>query len=636
MDIRGVNFMYKKNITIFLYFFIILLMILSVACAEDNGDFGFVVMGCIHLGACDSLDYELTINKIKEYKPNFVLSLGGMANTIEEKTADSSQNKSDFLTSKLGIPNYNISGTCRMSSLSLQKDMDLSLEKRPLDSHKELYYAFEHKNNLFICLDSDNLFNKNHRGLVDYDQIVFLKRTLSKANKYANVFLTLHGAVWIQTNSVAWFRFIHPTIKNKVKYVFGTNAHYIDLMKKDGVTYITTGVPPCHTRKTLKKPCFPHFLIVKVNNTTTSIEIVPLQSFPIENIAILKEEKTADSITPNIIKPFRISSLERLSILKPPDIIKRLDIQEGMHILDIGAGTGLFTFKFADALNATGKVFATEIDEEMVKLLKNKTEEKGYKNIFPVYVNTDGLDQFYKRHIFDIIFLSETYQALSNPEKYFRELRPSLKENTGRLYIIHFRNNPYFSEMEFDDFKNVMETLISEKESFPLFRKLSKEIQQFTKDWKNGSIPQEIRKKATEDFNKMLLDRFLFNDLLNYYGVKEKMTNQDRSWHKLYSHLDARNLRLAKWLIVELDEKGYFDKRNSSVNDNYKKELLRLNRILITGIFQSDKLEFFKSEHPYYAEKNSILSVMNSAGYEFVREDDFLTQYYFLEFKRRD
>ena len=41
-------------------------------------------------------------------------------------------------------------------------------------------------------------------------------------------------------------------------------------------------------------------------------------------------------------------------MLQPDRVVETLNIRSGMNILDIGAGSGLFSFLFADALNGTG------------------------------------------------------------------------------------------------------------------------------------------------------------------------------------------------------------------------------------------------------------------------------------------
>lgn len=628
--------MYKKNIVILTFLFLLFPKMLSIVHAEDNGKFRFVVMGCTHLGVCDFKDYGLAIDKIKECRPHFVLFLGGMVDAMGEKSVESLLGKFNLITSKLKVPVYNVFSNCHLAPLSMKNEVAL-MEKGGMTGYKKGYYSFEYKNNLFVCLDSDNLFKQSKNILADNSQMKFLNKILADVSKYENVFIAMGGSLWFQNSGNEWFKTIHPLIKKRVKpaYIFGANAHYFDSKKIDNVTYITSGSPSCYQGHSTK-PSFFNFLIVDVDKNKVSINIEPINPIPIENLSAC-QQNDKNKYPPYIdihklfkIKSYILISPERQIILNPENIAGTLKIKPEMNILDVGAGTGLFTFTFAKALKGTGNVFATDVNSEMVDYIKNKAEESKYKNIIPVYVKPEGLDSFYKQHSFDIIFLSEVYDLMLHPEEYFRELRLSLDKNRGRLYIIHPKNVSDFSPIEFGDFTKVIKILNSEKEDFPVFGRLRQEIQYFIKNWQGGGIPSEIQTQITQNFNTMLYDRWLLNDLSEYYGSK----NSPGKRMLLEDFLDPLDVRLARWLIVELNEKGVFNKKKKIINNVDQRKLCKLNRILIAGIFQSDKLYWITSRSTC-VEKNSIISTMKSAGYQFIREYDSLLHHYFLEFKRK-
>jgi hypothetical protein len=138
-----------------------------------------------------------------------------------------------------------------------------------------------------------------------------------------------------------------------------------------------------------------------------------------------------------------------------------------------------------------------------------------------------------------------------------------------------------------------------------------------------------------QDINGMLLDRFLADDLSNYYG--SQISISDVEWRKpLMRLLSEADIPLVNWLILNLDERGVFDKKKRDITDIDRRELRKLNRILLAGIFQTETLQFLKgSKEIIYVEKSSIISTMESAGYQFICEYNFLPHHYFLEFKRK-
>lgn len=636
--------MYKKIIITFAFFLLCFLNNTSNIYAENNENFRFAAIGCLHLGVCNLEDYELAIQKIKEYKPDFVLFLGGMIDTIGEKSIDLLWKDFDLITKKLEVPAYNTASECKILFISTPKDRVTSMEKCFLDRYGQRYYSFKHKNNLFISFDSNNTPYQKKDIQAAQNQLSFLNKTLADTSKYNNIFIFTQRSPWFSGGTEEWFKSIHPLIKNKVKYVFGANTHYFDTKKTDNVTYVTSGTPPCCLKSVTEKSTFFHFLIVDVEKNNVSVKIVPIKPISIEDLeSSQKKEKSfpskENSEPPqqhSLIKPSLLTAAEREIILNPARVTKTLKIKPKMNIIDIGAGAGFFTFRFAKALKGTGKVFATDIDPKMIEYINKKAEKTKHSNIFATCVKAQGVDPFYKQHSSDIIFMSEIYHYIRYPEDYFRELKSSLKKNIGRLYIIHPKNSYDFSKIEFENFRNTINALSSKSKNFPVFKRLRAEIQDFITNWRGGDIPIEIPKKITEDFNKMLLDKMLFYDLMDYYSAKGIIAGEGEWSAPLMFITSLYNIKLAKWLFVNLDANKVFDKRKK-LTDIDKNQLRKFNKILLAREFDINRLAHLQGDSgaPIYVEKNSIISTLKAAGYQFVQEYDFLKLHYFLEFKRK-
>lgn len=624
----------EKNLVFFIIgLFFSLLFPLKITAEEKTDKFRFAVMGCMHLGFCNSKVFGLAVEEIKKYTPDFTLFLGGMVDKSNTQTIESLWQEFDRITATLKMPVFNIPSNCSLAEFENPEEFKNIMEKSYLDRYKNPYYSFEHKNNLFIFLDSTDLIRSLNEE-TNSAQENFLKQLQQNTSQYNNIFIALHQPVWRGAINKKWKALIQPFEKDRNCYVFSSNSHFFNITTTDNVTEVTTGAPPC-LKKISENPTFPHFLIVEVNNKKASLKIIPIGPIQPEKLGTEKtNQKKVNMLLSSEPRLTQIlTSSERLSILPPDRITEALKIKQGMNILDIGAGTGLFTFHFSEALKNTGKVFATDIDKKLVNHIKEKAAKARRQNIFPVVVQEEGVDPFYKQQSFDIIFVSGVYDSILNPLAYFKELAPSLKKNTGRLYIIHLKNVSNFSEVEFGDFKTVVKILHSKTKDFPLFKSTDKKTRDFIINYipENNNIAPEIRSELIKNFNELLAETELFNDLSNYYASEE---NADKTvlLNRLINYSD---IQLAIWLFVNLEKNGVFGKTFRNLTKEEKRQLLKFNRLLIAGIFQSTVLNKITTKR-ICVEKNSVISTMKKAGFTFVKDHDSLTHHYFLEFKRKN
>jgi hypothetical protein len=65
-------------------------------------------------------------------------------------------------------------------------------------------------------------------------------------------------------------------------------------------------------------------------------------------------------------------------------ILAALELRPGMRVADVGAGTGLYTMLFADAVGPSGKVYAVDISESFVEAIEARASAAGLDNIVPV------------------------------------------------------------------------------------------------------------------------------------------------------------------------------------------------------------------------------------------------------------
>lgn len=81
----------------------------------------------------------------------------------------------------------------------------------------------------------------------------------------------------------------------------------------------------------------------------------------------------------NPAKMAKLDNPERRKALPPEKILSLLDIKERDAVMDLGAGIGYFTIPAA-ALTS-GKVYALDVEEQMLEALKQRIDEQHLSNV---------------------------------------------------------------------------------------------------------------------------------------------------------------------------------------------------------------------------------------------------------------
>jgi ubiquinone/menaquinone biosynthesis C-methylase UbiE len=127
---------------------------------------------------------------------------------------------------------------------------------------------------------------------------------------------------------------------------------------------------------------------------------------------------------------------ERQTEEKPDAGLNALGIKPGMVVADVGAGSGYMTLRLAARVGPTGKVYAEDVQPEMLKLLRENQAEAGITNIETV-LGTETDPKLPAGKI-DLILMVDVYHELSQPQKMLRKMREALKPD-GRLVLFEYR-----------------------------------------------------------------------------------------------------------------------------------------------------------------------------------------------------
>ena len=120
----------------------------------------------------------------------------------------------------------------------------------------------------------------------------------------------------------------------------------------------------------------------------------------------------------------------------PTKAIRALDIQPGMTVCDLGAGSGYYTVRMSRLVGPTGKVYAVDIQPRMLELLTRRLRSDGIQNVIPV-LSTDD-DPKLPPQSQDLILLVDVYHEFARPQLMLRRMREALKDD-GRLVLLEFR-----------------------------------------------------------------------------------------------------------------------------------------------------------------------------------------------------
>ena len=121
---------------------------------------------------------------------------------------------------------------------------------------------------------------------------------------------------------------------------------------------------------------------------------------------------------------------------RPAEVIAAMGLKPGDMVGDIGAGTGYFSRRFAKAVAPEGKVYAVEIQPEMLEKMADLCAKDGVTNIVPI-LGTET-DPLLPDAALDWLFLADVYHEFQQPEPMLAKMLASLKPG-GRVALIEYR-----------------------------------------------------------------------------------------------------------------------------------------------------------------------------------------------------
>ena len=126
---------------------------------------------------------------------------------------------------------------------------------------------------------------------------------------------------------------------------------------------------------------------------------------------------------------------ERAAREQPDRVIASLDLRPSDVVADLGAGSGYFAFRLAEAV-PEGRVLAVDIQPEMLRAIEQRREETGLDHVEPVLGAID--DPNLPAAALDLVLMVDAYHEFSHPHEMMQAIVRALRPG-GRVVLVEYR-----------------------------------------------------------------------------------------------------------------------------------------------------------------------------------------------------
>jgi arsenite methyltransferase len=121
---------------------------------------------------------------------------------------------------------------------------------------------------------------------------------------------------------------------------------------------------------------------------------------------------------------------------KPEEVIAAMNLKEGETVADIGAGSGYFSFRFARKVGDNGRVYAVDINSDMILHMNRRIRDMKLKNV--VTVLSDPNDPLLADASIDRFFICNTWHHVGDRNQYMALMKKMLKPG-GQVVVLDYK-----------------------------------------------------------------------------------------------------------------------------------------------------------------------------------------------------
>jgi arsenite methyltransferase len=125
----------------------------------------------------------------------------------------------------------------------------------------------------------------------------------------------------------------------------------------------------------------------------------------------------------------------------PVKNVEQCGIQAGMEIADFGSGSGHYSLAAAKALMSTGRVYAIDLNKDLLTKLKNHASKEGLYNVEVIWGDIEKPNGTKLRDSsIDLVFLSNILFQLDDKDALVKEVKRVLKPG-GRVLVVDWTDS---------------------------------------------------------------------------------------------------------------------------------------------------------------------------------------------------
>jgi ubiquinone/menaquinone biosynthesis C-methylase UbiE len=107
-----------------------------------------------------------------------------------------------------------------------------------------------------------------------------------------------------------------------------------------------------------------------------------------------------------------------------------------MSVVDVGAGSGYYTLEVAKKVGSGGRVYAVDVQKDILERIKNSGATIGLHNIEVIWANAEKIGGTKLREASaDRVIVSNILFQIEKPEDFALEMRRILKQN-GKMLVV--------------------------------------------------------------------------------------------------------------------------------------------------------------------------------------------------------